>query len=472
MSFGQIARVFTALWFLSLASVTAADELLPEQILIQNVHVISMVQPGIHRNRDVLISDGLIAAISDERMEADSAIILDGTGRYLMPGLHDLHTHLSFLVDRNEPISEHELQSFLTFGVTTIFNQGEFAVPLGDGIEGLKKMLAAGTLAGPHLYTASYVRSPGMGTDIQTVTDYESAAALVRASKAAGYEAMKVYHGISEEAYQGVLDTAAKLGMPVIGHPPLVLPLEKTLAMGLDVIAHAESFTYSYFNNETRYDDIPAMVSMYRKYRPFILTTSHLEVKVSRLWGGDEAVFNAFTNERHKDLVHPLVISEWKRDVLDRWVGGDPEKLAQINPFIQAYVKELRKAGARFVMGTDGPLVIGVPGYGVHEELQYLVSLGFSTSEALATATRTAGEFLQAHALTSAPVGTIQQGHQADLILLGGNPLDDLGYLEDIAAVINDGKLYRAEDLAAMRTRIIDYNKSFAAALASGDVDK
>jgi len=431
-----VLRVVLCLSLFTLYAVeSAANVTTHKTILIQNVNIVPMAHETILQKRSVLITDGVIKHIgTDDKYKIEKAdIVIDGSGQYLVPGLQDLHTHLDFMLDRSEPIGQNELKIFLSFGVTTILNQGEFATPLGDGIEQLKQAIDSGSIPGPKLYTGSYVRSPGMGTRLQTVTNKKEAAALVQASKAAGYEVMKVYHGISVESYEGVLEAAEKLNMPVIGHPPMALPLEKTLAMGLDLIAHAESLTYSYFNNEIQYDRIPDAVKMYMKYKPFIATTMVLEEKVSKLWGGDPTV-------------------------LERWTGGDMDELKKINPFIQTYFKALHAAGAKFVMGTDGPNVIGVPGYGVHEELLYFTSLGLSPFEAIKIATKNAGEFLYEHQLSKIKLGTIEIGNKADLILIKSNPLKDVRNLLQLSTVIAGNRLYDEKSITMMKQQVSEYN--------------
>ncbi len=456
------------LFLLSTEEDTAAEEdttsvATHKTILIQNVNIVPMTHETILQKRSVLITDGVLEYIgTDDKYQIETAdIVIDGSGQYLAPGLQDLHTHLDFMLDRSEPIGQHELKIFLSFGVTTILNQGEFAIPLGDGIEQLKQAIDSGSIPGPKLYTASYVRSPGMGTRLQTVTNKKEAGELVQASKAAGYEVMKVYHGISVESYEGVLEAAEKLNMPVIGHPLMALPLEKTLAMGLDLIAHAESFTYSYFNNEIQYDKIPDAVKTYLKYKPVIATTMVLEEKVSKLWGGDPTVFEHFISGPNMEFVHPTVIDDWRATVLDRWTGGDMDELNKINPFIQTYFKALHAAGAKFVMGTDGPNVIGVPGYGVHEELQYLTSLGLSPFEAIKIATKNAGEFLDEHQLSKIKSGTIEIGNKADLILIKSNPLNDVRNLLQISTVIAGNRLYDEKSIMMMKQQVSEYNANW-----------
>lgn len=451
--------------FTSYAVESAANVTTHKTILIQNVDIVPMTHETILQKRTVLITDGVIKHIgTDDKYKIEEAdFVIDGRGQYLVPGLQDLHTHLDFMLDRSEPIGQNELKIFLSFGVTTILNQGEFATPLGSGIEQLKQAIDNGSIPGPKLYTGSYVRSPGMGTRLQTVTNKKEAAALVQASKAAGYEIMKVYHGISVESYEGVLEAAEKLNMPVIGHPPMALPLEKTLAMGLDLIAHAESLTYSYFNNEIQYDRIPDAVKMYMKYKPFIATTMVLEEKVSKLWGGDPTVFEGFISGPNMEFVHPTVIDDWRATVLERWTGGDMDELKKINPFIQTYFKALHAAGAKFVMGTDGPNVIGVPGYGVHEELLYLTSLGLSPFEAIKIATKNAGEFLHSHHLSKLKSGTVEIGNKADLVLIKSNPLKDVRHLLQISAVIAGNKLYDEKSITMMKQQVSEYNLKWKA---------
>ncbi len=435
-------------------------------LLIRNVSIAPDLPP-----HTVRVQDGIITAIGPD----DNAIpvghensgespqiprTIDGSGHFLAPGLTDMHVHLGFRLGGDRPVSEHELATYLAYGVTTIVNQGDFGSPLGAEITALANKVERGEIVGPTLYTASYVRGPNDGRDFQEVRTEEDGRQLVEASKAAGYDFMKVYHTVPEVAFRGVAAAAKEKNMAILAHPILGIGLAKNLEIGIDMIAHAESYTYSMFDNKILPERLDDAVELTRQYQPYIATTLRLEKIVLELALGGPPAIEAFLAAPEMAYVHPQVIANWHADHFPRWL--DPSRLNQEKidtfAFIKAIFLALHTGGARFVLGTDGPVVASAPGINVHQEMAFLATLGLSPAQIQEIASANPGSFLQQHRVTQHPLGKIEVGAQADLVLLRADPRVDISNYQHIEAVISDGRVFNRAHLDQLLARAKAFN--------------
>lgn len=432
-------------------------------LVIRDVSVVTMLSSGILRSRTVVLRDGVIEAVGGpaEVEVPKSARVLDGRELYLAPGLADMHAHLGFFYGSGLPISEHELAVYLAHGVTTVLNQGDFGEPLGRKLNDLATRVREGDLAGPSLLGASYARGPGGGLPFQIVRDAKSGRDLVLRSRAAGYDFMKVYHPVSEEAFRGVVEEARRLGMPVLAHPILELSLERNLAIGIDLIAHTESYTYSFFNNEIKPERLPSAVELTQRYRPYIATTLAVEDRVLEVATGDEDTIERLLSRAEMELVHPRVKASWRKDAFSRW--RDPNRSREYYFATHQFIMQIFRAlhsgsGARFLLGTDGPVVVSAPGVNVHQEMERLRSLGLSSYDVMLIATVNPGSFLLETGVVDTPLGVVAVGAQADLVLLRANPLEDVSHYGAIDAVISDGRYYdrRTLDMLLSEARLFN----------------
>ena len=423
-------------------------------VAITSVRILDVEAGRIVPDQTVVVADGLIVSVgaAGETQIPEGARRIEGNDRVLAPGLADMHAHLGFNYDTDLPISEHELAVYLAHGVTSILSQGDFGSPIGARINGLAQDVDDGVLDGAALYTAAYVRGPNDGRDFQEVETEADGHAVVAASQAAGYDFIKVYHTVPEPAFRGVVAEARARGMGIIAHPILGLTLAENLEIGIDLIAHSESYTYSQFNNEIVPEQLSDAVDVTREYQPWIATTLLLEDLVLAIaTGGDEAI-ETFMARPETRFVHPLVQEGWRERHFTRW--QDPnrseEHYRDTAQFIIEIFQALYASDARYLLGTDGPIVASVPGINVHQEMTYLTKLGASPRDVIRMATLNPGMFLAEHGVIDNPQGQVTVGSQADLVLLHGNPLDALEHYQAIDFVFSDGRVYDRVALDAL----------------------
>lgn len=444
------------LWCLSstgLAQTIPFEILDGTSIAITGVDVIPMDSSNLLVEQTVVIENGLIMNISSaaNAVIPGGAIVIDGAGNYLFPGLADMHTHLGAEVPIRGGIGSNQTQVYLAAGVTTILNQGDFLSPFGNTLMSLRDEIIDGILAGPTIYTASYARGQAdTGTAQQIVFTEQDGRDHVIASKAAGYDYIKIYNGTPLAAYGGIVDQARLEGMAVIGHFPTPVGSASALADGMAMVSHAEAYFYVHFHlNQDPALILPA-INQTLAAGTWVNTTLYIQETIAAIWGGNANAFNTFLAKPQMKYVHPDEIDVWRAGFLGpRWSpsGSQPGGIDSRFAFVKGYTRDFHSAGVRLITGTDSPTVLGAPGFSLHEELRVIAQLGMSNFEVLQMATTNAGAFIDQTLAPTESFGVIRAGSRADLLLLDGNPLDDLANLQNAVAVIARGRLYSRESL-------------------------
>jgi cytosine/adenosine deaminase-related metal-dependent hydrolase len=391
-----------------------------------NVNVVPMDKDGTLQNQTVIIREGRISEIgpaASTKIPAGAQRI-DGKGKYLMPGLTDMHVHMH---------STQEFALYLANGVTTVYNlNGRPAHLLW------RDRIARGELIGPTIYTC--------GPTIRTAQKAEEARQLVEEQSRAGYDSIKIYNGVSKEAYEVLIAEAKKHNMLYVGHIPREPGLEGVLKAG-QAVAHAEEYIYTFFNHKV--DDesrIPEAAALTRDAHVQVILTlvayDHILKQATDLRG-------LLARPETKYLA-PWIEETWEPGSNDyeKRFGNDKGRadLTKALAFQKKLVQEMHKDGVRIMVGTDAMNPGVVPGFSVHEELQHLVEVGFTPYEALRAGTLYPADFLRG----STEFGTVTTGKRADLILVDGNPLQDVGRAAHPAGVMVRGRWLPAAQLARM----------------------
>lgn len=389
-----------------------------------NVNVVPMDKEGVLKNQTVIIADGRINEIgpAGKVKVPKGATRIEGPGRYLMPGLVDMHVHL---------YSPHELPLYLANGVTTVFNLNGRPANLI-----WREEIARGEMLGPTIYSC--------GPTIRTAQKAEEARRLVEEQSKAGYEAIKIYNGVSKEAYDVIIAEAKKHGMLTIGHIPREPGFESVLKAG-QAIAHAEEYVYTTFKNKT--DDesrIPEVAAATRDAGVQVLLTfvayDHIIKQVESL--------PALLATPEMKYLAPWVRESWGIDVnpYKARLGTQGAALTKSLAFQKKLAKELHRVGVRIMTGTDAMNPGVVPGFSIHEELRQLLDIGFTPFEAMRAATRYPGEFLT----KTGEFGTVAVGKRAELLLLDGNPFEDIARIARPLGVMTRGRWMPRGELQRM----------------------
>lgn len=396
----------------------------PTAIAFTNVNVLPMDKEGILENQTVIVTNGVISAIgpASKTKAPKGAMVIDGKGKYLMPGLVDMHAHLN---------SPNELPLYLANGVTTVYNLNGRPAHLI-----WREEIKQGKLLGPTIYTC--------GPTIRTAQKADEARQLVEEQSKAGYDSIKIYNGVSKEAYDVLIAEAKKHNMLYVGHIPREPGFESVLKAG-QAIAHAEEYVYTTFKNNV--DDesrIPEVAAATRDAGVQVILTL---VAYDHIIKQVESLPELLAAPEMKYLA-PWVRDSWGLDVNPYKIrlGTQGPQLKKSLAFQKKLVKELHKDGVRIMTGTDAMNPGVMPGFSEHEELRNLLEVGFTPFEAIQAATRYPAEFLT----KTGEFGTVAVGKRADLLLVDGNPLQDVSRISNPSGVMARGRWMARDELRRM----------------------
>jgi imidazolonepropionase-like amidohydrolase len=470
-------KLLTPILLLIILSFSCAHAQTSEVAFI-NVNVVPMDRERILPKQTVIVKDGRIAAIGPvEKIKIPNGTQrIDATGKYLMPGLADMHGHLS----HRGAAMTYPLETFplllVAYGVTTLRNMAGYPAILS-----LRQQIDVGATLGPQIFTtgpvlegkaavtadnsptsatAALVAAASNQSQMKFLETAEDVAAEVERQKREGYDAIKVYNLLPAPAFEAAVRTARKVGLPVYGHVPRRVGLSGVLSAHLRSIEHLNGYMEALQKPDSPLKDSafsPANARMAEhvdltKLRPLAKSTRDAGVwncPTLVLWSRgtlDEASARQRLQLPVMRYVAPARIKVWEdqiRTLNSKVTPGDVAVHAKAHDVRLKIVKALHNAGARLLAGTDFAGFFLVPGYSLHEELRELVAAGLTPYEALRAATADAAEFLN----RANDFGTVGQGKRADLLLLSANPLEDVRNAARIEGVMVRGRWFTQAEL-------------------------
>lgn len=425
--------------------------------------VIDVDSGEIWPNQTVRVTNGTIDLIGPTPITAvgvdDLRIGLAGT--VMMPGLSDLHTHIGTspteLLGQQHPRRQQlieeaargELLLYLSQGVTSVLNAGDFGEPLPQW----RSRVDSGELVGPKIHAARYLRGPPSTPDGGPPGAFATAATardFIRSSATLGFDMIKIYNYTELAALPVIFDESARLGMAVLGHFPVRQSPIETLDAGMAAVAHGQAF-YWIWGVDTRLLG-SASAALQRNGTAIIATLGHFEI-IAQVWGANPVGLAAYRARPELRFLHPT-----SRDLNERSITGGrfnpagaiPGQLEAVNVFVADYLRRFHADGVPLLLGSDSPTVLGVPGFSALEELEVMRDrLGLDESELLRIATASAGDFISATIDGSQRFGRIAVGARADLLLLAADPRADLAHLRTRIGVMAQGRWYREDWLQA-----------------------
>ncbi len=431
------------------------------------------------KNQTVVVRDGRIAEIGDaSRVKAPAgAVRIDGRGKYLLPGLIDMHTHLFSDDEFPDQLAGDELMVMLANGVTTI----RLMIGTPEHLV-MREKIVKGEMVGPTLFVASPQitgRKYGAIFNGREVKTEEEARQAVKDFKAAGYDFIKITNFITRPVYDAVIQTAKEIGIRVIGHVDTQVGVERALE-ARQQIEHLDAYLEAVLKDDSPIKASVSDIGLFRKQnwesldyideqkvkriakataRAGVYSTPTLTFfKVTFGTGAsDEEVRN-----RPDYRFTPMKLREsWDKAVKRIWASPPTE--ARRREYVRVrnlLVKEIHEAGGKIMAGSDSPDAFLLYGWSLHRELRSLVEAGLSPYAALEAATRNPAEFLGA----LDTFGTIARGKRADLLLLEANPLDDIANTEKRAGVMVRGRWMPEAEL---KKRLDEIAPRFERALGS-----
>ncbi len=409
-----------------------------------NVNVVPMDSEQILESQTVLVRDGVIEQIerSEQVYVPAEAHIIDGQGKYLMPGLVDMHVHL---------LDENDLLLFAAHGVTTVRNLwgGQFRA---DHL-GWRANIRAGNLLGPTLYTSGPIMEgpPKTVPFMKVYEDPESARAAVIDQIEQGYDFIKVYDYVSLPTYQAIIETAQSRGVMVVGHTPKKVGLERVLNSGQVTLEHISGFIDSDAGDyAVPENELPKYAGMAADAGVYICPT----IAVYQMNVPNEDL-HLLEDRPEMIYVPPRMKFIWKRFSRPGTMGNityQGDYPARIKEMFLNSTRILHEHDVKFVLGTDVGNPYLVPGTSLLDELDYLAGAGFKPYEAIEAGTRNAAKAMG----KLNEFGTIEAGKRADLILVEDNPLEDVANVRKRSGVMLNGRWFTEGQLGSMLDGLLE----------------
>lgn len=452
-------------------------------LAIRGVTVVNVTDGSLLTDQSVLVEDSRIVAVgrADEVQVPGDAEVVEAEGKYLIPGLWDMHVHsvANIALDMSiESIAawEWHFPLFLAHGVTGVRNMndgtGDLTLELANSV---KRRAAEGELAGPPRFLnsgPSLDGDPPLGSNSVVVRTAADARAAVQQLASHGADLVKPYENLSREANFAIVDEARSQRLPVDGHVPFRTTPEEVAEAGQRTVEHPSAIAAACATDadaeRKRFAAVLADYQSLPESEQFLVLFRHMRA----LYDSWEAATCTSTLEAYRrhdvavtvDLVayHHVVHADqvladtarmrlvpaairrnWEEWSADQMTEEFQSILRPILPRELESVRLANEAGVTLLAATDVGVPLQVPGISLHVELERLVEAGLTHLEALQTATINPVRVLG----LADSLGTIDAGKLADLVLLEANPLEDIANTREIHAVVADGRLYRRADL-------------------------
>lgn len=429
----------------SVAQTTSAPQE-KENYVITNVNVIPMDMEQVLKEHTVIVSNGRITAITPSA-EADvpqDATVIEGAGKYLIPGLTEMHGHIPG-EDRAQ-YAEDVLFLYIANGVTTVRNMlgNEYHLKLRERVNN-------GELPGPTIFAA------GPFFSRQEIPNPEAAEKAVRKQKAAGFDLLKM-GSINKETYARVAAVAKEVDIPFAGHIPEEVGLIGALEAGQRSIDHYDRYIEFLVPKDANTTGRSAgffgsgLMDLIDRNR---LTEAVDRTVESGTWNVPtlSLIEHLASPEPAEEMIQRPEMKYMPRDVLEDWVkfkndysqreDFQPDDTKALVELRRELTKELHDTGAQIALGSDAPQFFNVPGFSIHREMEMMVNTGLTPYEVLVTGTRNPAFYFE----TPEEFGTIETGKRADLVLLNEDPMGDISNAAKIAGVMVRGKWYSDEDI-------------------------
>ncbi len=405
-----------------------------KEMVFEGVNVIPMDQANVLYNQTVVVRNGKITALGAKGKikYGRSAQVIPAKGKYLVPGWAEMHAHVPSTDDRG---MEEVLFLYLANGITTIRGM------LGSSkhLE-LRGKVKNGEVLGPHFYTT------GPSFNGQSTPNPQKAVEMVRQQKTAGYDFLKLHPGLSKETFAAIASTAKEAGIPFAGHVSFRVGVWRAIEAGYSSIDHLDGFVEAitpgidtlaeretglfgaWIAERADLSKIPDLMKALKENNIWVVPTQALGER----WLSAEPAAH-FERDPHLKYMDAQTIKGWvsAKNNYNHHPSFSKERAEALIKLRRKLVLECHKNGVGLLLGCDAPQVFNVPGFSTQLELGYLVDAGLSPYEALRTGTVNVARYLN-----KADSGVVKTGNVSDLVLLSGNPLEDINQTKKIEGVM------------------------------------
>ncbi|EAZ80489.1 amidohydrolase family protein [Algoriphagus machipongonensis] len=425
--------------------------------VITNVHVLTMEDENILEDHAIVVKDGGIENIlpMNQASSIEGAVMIDGGGAYVYPGLAEFHSHIPVAQNGNTQLQEEAMWLYLANGVLRVRGMIGHASHLP-----LKERIENGEIDGPRLFLS------GPSFSGSSVSSPEQAAQMVRDEKAAGYDHLKLHPGLEMDEFLAISKKAQELNIPFGGHVSLDVGLEASLKGGYKSIEHMDGYVEALIPDYSKVLDpkqagpftmllvkeadlskLPELVKMTLDTEAWIAPTLTL---FDRYFGYKPA-------EEYRNIPEMKYMSA---EQVQNWINAKkPYEEAGVltKENVQPYLNfrnmlfmTLHEAGVPILMTSDSPQVFNVPGFSIHHEIELMSEAGMSNYEILKTGSVNPAKYFN----QEDEWGVLKKGASADFVLVKGNPLEDLETLKEPIMVVMKGEMYDKEALEKQLEKI------------------
>ncbi|KIC95821.1 amidohydrolase family protein [Flavihumibacter solisilvae] len=406
------------------------------EIVFLSVNVIPIDKEQVLADQTVVVRDGKIVEMgkTGKVKYNREALLIEAKGKYLIPGLAEMHAHVPPVNDL-EPMKD-VLLLFATHGITTI--RGMLGHP--RHLE-LRNMLEKEEILGPRFYTS------GPSFNGNSIKSTAAADSLVRQQKQAGYDFLKLHPGLSRENFDAMVKTAREVNITFAGHVSFDVGVWHAIESGYATIDHLDGFVEGLVPSIQQMNEqevgifgmnvsdksdpaqIPKLVDALKSHHIWVVPTQALAER----WFSPWRDANSFRQDPAMKYMPAATLTNWvnSKNNLVSNAAYDSAKADAFIRFRRRLILECHKGGVGILLGSDAPQVFNVPGISTHQELQYLVESGLTPYQALRTGTFNVAEFYGAK-----DRGVIKKGAVAELVLLKGNPIENISNTQTIEGVM------------------------------------
>jgi imidazolonepropionase-like amidohydrolase len=403
-----------------------------QEVAFVNVNVIPMTSDRVLEGQTVLVRGDRIVQVgaAGKVKVPESAVKVDGAGKYLIPGWAEMHGHIPPPSAPRE-FTESVLFLYIANGVTTV--RGMLGA---SGQLELREKAKRGEIWSPTLYLA------GPSFNDNSVNSPQEAIDKVRQQKQEGWDLLKIHPGVKLDEYDAMAKTAKEVGIRFAGHIPADVGLAHALEMGQETVDHLDGYI-EHLKADSAPVDEAKLAEIVRKTKE----VGAWVVPTMALWETVIGAADVETMRAYPELKYmpPQQIETWTNSF--RRTTSNPQfnkkRADQIAANRKRLLKALQDGSVRVLFGTDAPQMFSVPGFSVHREMAHMLKCGLTPYQILQSATKNVGDYFKA----KDSFGTIEVGKRADLILVTGNPLKDISTIANRAGVMVRGRWLPEEEI-------------------------
>lgn len=473
-----------ALLLFVLTACTSNSSKISNDLVIKNIDLIDPLN-GLASSQTLIINNGKITSIQsfDKNKSPTAANTIDGTGKYLIPGLWDAHIHFAYM----ENLAPRMLDLFMIYGITSVRDTGgkiDFVNKwkqdaLNSPLTSPRVMVAGPLLDGmPNVYDGSNPSVPPLSVGLSSSEDLtEKVNSLVDEK----VDLLKAYEMLTPEQFKTITQLGNKNGLKVTGHVPLSMDVISAAEAGLNSIEHMRNIELSCASNHAELKEKRQQLLFDGKSDPGGILRSRIHnaqrqnaienydqkqadlvlasLKKNDTWQIPTLALNLssvnrpFARTDFQESFQYLpdsVETMWKKNI-SSIEAKEPSDFNQVyNKWKSEMVGQMHDKGIPIMAGTDCPIYYLTPGLSLHEELVELVNAGMSTLEAIHSATYLPAQYFN----LQDELGSIKEGHWADLLILNKNPLENIKNTTAIESVIKQGNVLDQKILNEMKLKL------------------